>query len=45
VLIVVSAARLNGVIVTADLRHFEAWPRLATAAGLDVIVRSAADGE
>jgi predicted nucleic acid-binding protein len=40
VLIVVSAARLHGVILTANLRHFEAWERLAIAAGLDVMVRS-----
>ncbi|MBA2447405.1 MAG: type II toxin-antitoxin system VapC family toxin [Chloroflexi bacterium] len=45
VLILVSAARLNGVVVTANLRHFEAWARLATAAGLDVAVRSSAEGE
>jgi predicted nucleic acid-binding protein len=45
VLILVSAARLNGVVVTANLRHFEAWAHLATAAGLDVAVRSSAVGE
>ena len=39
VLIVVSAARLNGVVVTANVRHFEAWARLATAASLDVTIR------
>lgn len=43
VLILVSAARLNAVVITANLRHFEAWKRLATAAGLDVAVRSSAD--
>ena len=41
VLILISAARLKGVVVTANLRHFEEWARLATAAGLDVTVRSA----
>jgi predicted nucleic acid-binding protein len=40
VLILISAARLRGVVVTANLRHFEAWERLAVAAGLDVMVRS-----
>ena len=45
VLILVSAARLHGVVVTANLRHFEAWARLATAAGLDVAVRSSAEPE
>jgi predicted nucleic acid-binding protein len=40
VLILISAARLGGVVVTANLRHFEAWRRLAVAAGLDVMVRS-----
>jgi predicted nucleic acid-binding protein len=39
VLIIVSAARLNGEVVTANLRHFEAWARLGQAAGLDVAVR------
>lgn len=40
VLILISAARLGGVVVTANLKHFEAWRRLAVAAGLDVMVRS-----
>jgi predicted nucleic acid-binding protein len=40
VLILITAARLRGVVVTANLRHFEAWRRLALAAGLDVMVRS-----
>lgn len=40
VLILTSAARLGGCVVTANLRHFEAWHRLAVAAGLDVTVRS-----
>ena len=40
VLILISAARLGGVVITANLRHFEAWRRLALAAGLDVMVRS-----
>jgi hypothetical protein len=40
VLILLSAARLRGVVVTANLRHFEAWGHLAVSAGLDVLVRS-----
>jgi predicted nucleic acid-binding protein len=40
VLILLSAARLRGVVVTANLRHFEVWGRLAVSAGLDVLVRS-----
>lgn len=40
VLILVSAARLQGTVITANIRHFEAWRRLALAAGLDVMVRS-----
>jgi predicted nucleic acid-binding protein len=39
VLILISAARLRGVVVTANLRHFEPWCRLAVASGLDVAVR------
>jgi predicted nucleic acid-binding protein len=39
VLILVSAARLGGEVVTLNLRHFKAWERLARAAGLDVVVR------
>jgi predicted nucleic acid-binding protein len=39
VLIVVSAARLRGEVVTLNLRHFEAWAHLGRAAGLDVVVR------
>lgn len=38
VLIVVSAARLNGTVVTANVQHFEMWTDLAGAAGLDVTV-------
>jgi predicted nucleic acid-binding protein len=38
VLIVVSAARLTGEIVTANRTHFEAWADLARRSGLDVIV-------
>ncbi|MBI4493601.1 MAG: PIN domain-containing protein [Chloroflexi bacterium] len=45
VLILVSAARLHGVVVTANLRHFEAWARLAVASGLDVAVRPLAEAE
>jgi len=40
ILILLSAARLQGTVITANLRHFEAWRRLALAAGLDVMVRS-----
>ncbi len=36
VLIVVSAARLKGTVVTANVRHFEAWVELAASACLDV---------
>lgn len=36
VLIVVSAARLGGDIMTANRRHFEDWTGLARRAGLDV---------
>ena len=43
VLILVSAARIGGEILTANLRHFEAWAELARRAGLDVAV-SAASG-
>lgn len=38
VLILVSAARLHGAVVTANVRHFGSWARLASRAGLDVIV-------
>jgi predicted nucleic acid-binding protein len=38
VLILVSAARLHGTVITANTRHFEPWARLATCAGLDVAV-------
>jgi len=38
VLIVVSAARVAGEVVTANRRHFEAWTDLARRAGLDVRV-------
>lgn len=44
VLILISAARMRGVVVTANLRHFEPWRRLAVAAGLDVAVRSGYGG-
>ncbi|MGH2369424.1 MAG: type II toxin-antitoxin system VapC family toxin [Chloroflexota bacterium] len=39
VLILVSAARLGGTVVTANVRHFQVWAGLATSAGLDVAVR------
>jgi hypothetical protein len=38
VLIVVSAARLKGAVVTLNVRHFETWAALANASGLDVAV-------
>jgi hypothetical protein len=38
VLIVVSAARLAGEILTANRRHFEPWTALARRSGLDVTV-------
>lgn len=40
VLILVSAARLKGVVISANRKHFQPWARLATAAGLEVAVRS-----
>lgn len=39
VLIIVSAARLGGRVVTPNMRHMARWAQLATAAGLDVIVQ------
>jgi predicted nucleic acid-binding protein len=38
VLIVVSAGRLSGEILTANLQHFEVWAGLARRAGFDVAV-------
>jgi hypothetical protein len=38
VLVLVSAARLHGEVVTTNQGHFRAWARLARAAGLDVTV-------
>ena len=38
VLILVSAARLQGTVLTANVRHFEVWASLARASGLDVAV-------
>jgi predicted nucleic acid-binding protein len=38
VLILLSAARLHGTVITSNMRHFEDWARLASAAGLDVEV-------
>jgi predicted nucleic acid-binding protein len=38
VLILVSAARLHGTVVTSNVRHMERWARLGVAAGLDVEV-------
>jgi predicted nucleic acid-binding protein len=45
VLILMSAARIGGVVLTANLRHFEAWERLAHSAGLDVTVQPADQAE
>ncbi|MBI3972950.1 MAG: hypothetical protein HY332_16860 [Chloroflexi bacterium] len=38
VLILVSAARLGGAVVTLNVRDFERWAAIATGAGLDVTV-------
>jgi hypothetical protein len=38
VLILVSAARVGGTVLTRNVRHFQMWAELATAAGLDVTV-------
>lgn len=38
VLILVSAARLSGVVLTTNVRHFEMWADLAQKAGLSVEV-------
>ncbi|MDO8673433.1 MAG: PIN domain-containing protein [Dehalococcoidia bacterium] len=38
VLILISAARLGGVVLTANPRHFEAWADLARRSGLTVLV-------
>ena len=40
VLIVVSAARLGGTVLTSNLRHLERWARLGAASGLDVQIAS-----
>ncbi len=37
-LILVSAARVGGTVLTTNVRHFQMWAELATAAGLDVTV-------
>ena len=37
-LILLSAARLKGTVVTANVRHFAPWLRLAGSAGFDVTV-------
>ncbi|MGH2458061.1 MAG: type II toxin-antitoxin system VapC family toxin [Chloroflexota bacterium] len=44
VLILLSAARLNGAVVTASLGHFAAWASLARDAGLDVAVSAFGNG-
>jgi len=38
VLIAVSAARIQGTVVTANGRHFQAWASLAAASGLNATV-------
>jgi predicted nucleic acid-binding protein len=38
VLIVLTAARLQGEVVSANLRHMRPWVRLAQRAGLDVVL-------
>ena len=38
VLILVSAARIGGTVVTANVRHFQLWAEMANAARLDVAV-------
>jgi predicted nucleic acid-binding protein len=38
VLILVSAARVGGTVLTTNVRHFQMWAELATAGGLDVTV-------
>lgn len=38
VLILVSAAGIQGTVRTANVRHFQTWRRLAVASGLDVTV-------
>ena len=40
-LILLAAARLQGEVVTANVRHFEAWAILARRAGYDVVVSPA----
>jgi hypothetical protein len=37
VLIALSAARLQGEVVSANARHMQQWVRLAQGAGLDVV--------
>ena len=37
-LITVCAGRIGATVLTANLRHFDVWARLARAAGLDVTV-------
>ncbi|HEY7269812.1 MAG TPA: hypothetical protein VH951_08285 [Dehalococcoidia bacterium] len=41
VLIVLLAARIQGLILTGNVRHLEAWARLARRGGLDVRVEAA----
>jgi predicted nucleic acid-binding protein len=40
-LIVLSAARIHGEVVTANVDHMEAWAELARRAGHDVMVKAA----
>jgi len=41
VIILVSAAYLGGKVLTANVRHYEAWADLARSAGMDVMVEAA----
>jgi hypothetical protein len=41
VLVVLAAARVRGVVLTANVQHLDAWVRLMRRAGLDVTVRTA----
>lgn len=38
VLILLCAAQLQGTVLTMNVRHFQAWARLAAGAGLNIVV-------
>jgi predicted nucleic acid-binding protein len=40
VVILVSSARLGARVLTANLRHLEAWAKLARDAGIDIVVEA-----